>query len=95
MQCSVRACVNVSVFVCEGVTQATVSLDLENGLFLVFFSSKRNLKAFPPWIQLLFVAVPQIVEAVEVEEVHQLLIIKMVISVRIKIVRADHQDGEH
>ena len=58
------------------------------------YSSKRNLKAFPPWIQLLLVAVPQIVEAVEVEEVHQLLIIKMVISMRIKIVNADHQDCE-
>ena len=63
--------------------------------FFMFFFSKRNLKAFPPWIQLFLVAVPQIVEAVEVEEVHQLLIIKMVISMRIKIVRADHQVCEH
>ena len=62
--------------------------------FWCFLSSKRNLKAFPPWIQLFLVAVPQIVEAVKVEEVHQLLIIKMVISMRIKIVNADHQDGE-
>ena len=59
------------------------------------FFSKRNLKAFPPWIQLLLVAVPQIVEAVEVEKVHQFLIIKMEISMRIKIVNADHQDCEH
>ena len=59
-----------------------------------FFSSKKNLKAFPPWIQLLLVAVPQIVESVEVEEVHQLLIIKMVISMRSEIVNADHQDGD-
>ena len=63
--------------------------------FVLFFSSKRNLKAFPPWIQLLLVAVPQIVEAVEVEKVHQFLIIKMEISMRIKIVNADHQDCEH
>ena len=63
--------------------------------YFCFVFSKRNLKAFPPWIQLFLVAVPQIVESVEVEEVHQFLIIKMEISMRIKIVNADHQDVEH
>ena len=47
--------------------------------FLYFFfrylGRQEDLKTFPPWIKLLLVAVPQVVEPVEVEEIDQLLTI--------------------
>ena len=39
----------------------------------------KNLKTFPSRIELLLVAVPQVVKPVEIEKIHQLLIMMMMI----------------
>ena len=64
-------------------------LKLEGGrdwLYLIFLliskdfvKRMKNLKTFPSWIELLLVAVPQVVKPVKIEKIYQLLLMMMMI----------------
>ena len=87
-------------FVCHAASEGKLKLEeafqggrgggtcftLSTLLQCLFCERNKNLKTFPPRVQLLLVAVPQVVKPVEIEKIHQLLIMMTMMNMTMTMI---------